>query len=194
MNFLSVHNLQSLEGPEREHLEALDETISALLSRSLAVASAAGLNQDHFLKATVTVLLTAAARQALEASERHQETLNRDAFRCLSEEVLRWSQLRLANNRNPGAAENRRHRRLWPRNPSVKLITEGGQECPAKLIDISISGAALRSETFMPVGAKVTIGQTVAHVVRAVRRVECMLAVEFARPLDIEAFDESATL
>ena len=194
MNLFGVGGLHLLQGRERDHLEALDEAISLVLSHGLAVASSEGLSQDTFATASVTVLLTAAARQAIDASQRLRSTLGPDAFRSLAEEALRWSQLRLANAQNPGASENRRHRRLWPRNPDVTVMTEDGRQCPAKLLDISMSGASMTVGTLQPIGAKLMIGKTSAHVVRVVHRPECVIAVEFARPFETDGFDEYAGL
>ncbi len=59
-----------------------------------------------------------------------------------------------------------------------------GGEYPVKLIDVSISGAAFTSDARLAIGTPVTLGRTVAHVVRVFGN---GTAVEFARPFSLDS-------
>jgi hypothetical protein len=79
-------------------------------------------------------------------------------------------------------------RRANPGSGSLRL--SDGNTHPVKLIDISLSGAALATEVQPPLGATVTIGQTSGTVVRNFMG---GIAVEFFRPIP-EGFNEDITL
>ncbi|MGA8601819.1 MAG: PilZ domain-containing protein [Beijerinckiaceae bacterium] len=80
-------------------------------------------------------------------------------------------------------------RRANPGSGSLRL--SDGNTHPVKLIDISLSGAALATEVQPPLGATVTIGQTSGTVVRNFMG---GIAVEFFRPIPVEGFNEDITL
>ena len=85
----------------------------------------------------------------------------------------------LANRQSLGLPEDRRHERIAPRDRYTMLRLANGREFTASLIDISISGAALRVDFQPPLGARVVIGSTQAQVVR---HLDFGIAVEFMRP------------
>jgi len=87
--------------------------------------------------------------------------------------------------------EDRRHERVTPRATRAVLRLSDGNTHPVKLIDISLSGAALATEVQPPLGATVTIGQTSGTVVRHFMG---GIAVEFFRPIPVEGFNEDITL
>lgn len=97
----------------------------------------------------------------------------------------------LANRQALGMAEDRRHERIPPRVSHSTLKLPSGQEHLAKLIDISISGAALLVAAKPPIGSPVTIGKTPAQVVR---HFEGGIAVEFNRLLLADTFSENSAL
>ena len=97
----------------------------------------------------------------------------------------------LANRQALGMAEDRRHERIPPVFSHTTLKLPNGQECLAKLIDISISGAALTVAARPPIGSPVVVGQTPAQVVR---HFEGGIAVEFNRLFPAETFNERVTL
>jgi hypothetical protein len=97
----------------------------------------------------------------------------------------------LANRQALGMAEDRRHERIPPKSSHTTLKLPDGQEHLAKLIDISISGAALTVAARPPIGSPVTIGQTAGQIVR---HFEGGIAVEFDRLFPAETFGESTTL
>jgi hypothetical protein len=71
------------------------------------------------------------------------------------------------------------------------LRLANGREFTASLIDISISGAALKADFQPPLGARVVIGSTQAQVVR---HLDFGIAVEFMRPFPPDDFSEDTTL
>jgi hypothetical protein len=102
-------------------------------------------------------------------------------------EQLTW----LINRDALGMPEDRRHERVTPRATRAVLRLSDGNTHPVKLIDISLSGAALATEVQPPLGATVTIGQTSGTVVRHFMG---GIAVEFFRPIPVEGFNEDITL
>src|SRR5262245_49708766 len=72
----------------------------------------------------------------------------------------------LANRQSLGLPEDRRHERIVPRNPRTTMRTRDGEETVVRLIDVSLSGAALSSEIRPPIDTEVVVGQTQARVVR----------------------------
>jgi PilZ domain len=97
----------------------------------------------------------------------------------------------LANRHDLGMKEDRRHERIVPNHTRTTLRTSDGREHLAKLIDISISGAAMTVEADLPLGALVTVGATNARVVRVFSG---GLAVEFMRLLPEEGFGANSRL
>ncbi|MFE1598512.1 PilZ domain-containing protein [Methylobacterium sp. ID0610] len=97
----------------------------------------------------------------------------------------------LTNRDSLGLPEDRRHERLVPRETAVSLRLADGSALPARLVDVSLSGAAIACDRPLPVGAALVVGQTPGRVVRQFKG---GLAVEFDRPLAPEDFDETLVL
>lgn len=93
----------------------------------------------------------------------------------------------LANRNMLGLPEDRRHERVVPRSPRAMLVTEDGVEHECRVLDVSLSGAALTIALNLPIGTPVTIGRTAARVVRIFDK---GFAVEFARPQNMETLQE----
>jgi hypothetical protein len=102
-------------------------------------------------------------------------------------EQLTW----LANRHALGMPEDRRHERIVPSLIRSSLKLPEGAEYLAKIIDVSLSGVAIHVDAQAPLGTIVAIGQTQGRVVR---HFEGGLAVEFLRPLPLDAFDENIVL
>jgi hypothetical protein len=96
----------------------------------------------------------------------------------------------LANRHRLGLGEDRRHERIVPRNPLSKLTLASGTVIPCRVLDISLSGAAVETEVKPPLGAPVTIGKTLGRVVR---HFHGGFAVEFSRLLAPEVLEENVT-
>src|SRR5215469_3495930 len=84
----------------------------------------------------------------------------------------------LANRHILGLPEDRRHGRITPRNPAARLILQSGINVACRVIDISQSGAAVRTDQRPEIGAPITIGKTTGRVVR---HLEDGIAIEFTR-------------
>lgn len=102
-------------------------------------------------------------------------------------EQLTW----LVNRQALGLPEDRRHERIAPHFTRTTLKTPDGREHAARLIDISISGAAMNVDASPPIGSPVVIGQTAAQIVR---HFAGGVAVEFARLILADTFDENTRL
>lgn len=96
----------------------------------------------------------------------------------------------LTNRQSLGMREDRRHDRIEPVQKRTTLRI-AGRELPVKLIDISLSGAALSCDVKTSIGAPVVVGQTPAKVVRVF---EGGIAVEFEREFDPATFSEMTKL
>jgi hypothetical protein len=83
----------------------------------------------------------------------------------------------LANKHELDLPEDRRHERVAPRNPQSVLHLLDGRQYPCRIIDLSLSGAAIEIEVRPAVGIQVTLGTMRGQVVR---HFEDGLAIEFA--------------
>jgi PilZ domain len=84
----------------------------------------------------------------------------------------------LANRHILGLPEDRRHGRYAPRNPIGRLIMPNGVNISCRIIDVSQSGAGIKSDERPPIGALVTVGTVPGRVVR---HLEDGFAIEFTR-------------
>jgi hypothetical protein len=91
----------------------------------------------------------------------------------------------------PDAAQYRAHERLQPKR-RFTTFTVAQVTLPCEILDLSRSGASLKTEVQVPPGEKVTIGKrTQAEVIR---QTEDGFAVRFRRLLPLETFDEDVEL
>ena len=97
----------------------------------------------------------------------------------------------LANRQELGMPEDRRHERIAPHVPHTTLILPNGREFIARIIDVSISGAALSVAVELLPGTPVTVGLTRAQIVRSYAG---GVAVEFLRPFSPDEFSEDIRL
>lgn len=89
----------------------------------------------------------------------------------------------LANRGVLGLPEDRRHERVVPKNPRAELIFGDGHTVFCMILDVSLSGAAVRVAARPPINSLVTLGRTPAKVVR---HFEDGIALEFTRPHTME--------
>ncbi|KZM48242.1 pilus assembly protein PilZ [Labrenzia sp. OB1] len=87
--------------------------------------------------------------------------------------VLTW----LANRDELNLPEDRRHDRFVPKNPMTRMILPDGSEHMVRIVDVSLSGAAIATEIMPHMGDAITLGKMRARVVRPI---EGGIAVEFA--------------
>lgn len=96
----------------------------------------------------------------------------------------------LANRHILNLPEDRRHERRAPKNPISKLILEDGSEHICRVLDLSLSGAALKTKARPPVGKTVVAGKLRARVIR---HLEEGLAIEFASVQENNDIDANLT-
>ncbi|WP_193178315.1 PilZ domain-containing protein [Oricola nitratireducens] len=83
----------------------------------------------------------------------------------------------LANKHELDLPEDRRHERIAPRNPAGVLSLEDGRQYRCRIIDLSLSGAAVEIGVRPAIGTQVTLGNMRGQVVR---HFDDGIAVEFA--------------
>jgi hypothetical protein len=121
------------------------------------------IDQIGRVEGSVTRLFENGFAMTVSATARRREKLA---------EALTW----LANRGKLGLPEDRRHDRVVPRDPRSIITMPTGSTFPCLVIDVSLSGAAVRSEVRPPIGTRIALGRTPARVVR---HIENGFAVEF---------------
>ena len=101
---------------------------------------------------------------SIQASDRKRERLAAQ---------LTW----LANRHELNLPEDRRHERMQPSNPVSILRTLEGGQFHCRIVDLSLSGAAIEVDLQPPIGTEVTLG---AMRGRVVRKFEGGIAIEFS--------------
>jgi len=94
----------------------------------------------------------------------------------------------LANRHILNLPEDRRHGRITPRNPMTHLAMPNGTQITCRIIDLSLSGAAVKTEERPPIGVLVNLGKVQGRVVR---HLEDGIAVEFTRLQHPDFLEES---
>jgi hypothetical protein len=89
----------------------------------------------------------------LQATERKREKLAAQ---------LTW----LANKHELGLPEDRRHDRLTPRQINTEITLEDGRRYACRLMDLSLSGAAVDIDIRPPLGTILRLGNMRGKVVR----------------------------
>jgi hypothetical protein len=97
----------------------------------------------------------------------------------------------LVNRKTLGLPEDRRHERIVPNEVNTTIRLPDGAQFSAKIVDISVSGAAVTCTSQAPMGSMVHIGRRPARVVRMF---DHGMALEFALPLSFDVFDENVIL
>lgn len=72
----------------------------------------------------------------------------------------------IANKHELGLPEDRRHDRLTPRKARAELALDDGQKFSCRIIDLSLSGAAVEIEQRPAIGTAVRLGTTRGRVIR----------------------------
>ncbi len=131
---------------------------------------------DHVgrIEGNVEKLLPGGFASSIKASDRKREKLAAQ---------LTW----LANRRELNLPEDRRHERVAPRDPSVEIVVPDGRRYKGRIIDLSLSGAALASEVKPAIGTRVQMGSTAGRVVR---HLEDGIAVEFVHVQDADTLEK----
>lgn len=121
---------------------------------------------DHIgrVEGVITRALPDGFAMTVVASERKRDKLAAQ---------LTW----LANKHELDLPEDRRHERVAPRNPISLLQLTDGRQYPCRIIDLSLSGAAIEIEVKPAIGVQVTLGTMRGQIVR---HFEDGVAIEFA--------------
>jgi hypothetical protein len=131
---------------------------------------------DHIgrVEGVVTRTLEDGFAMTVIASERKKDKLAAQ---------LTW----LANKHELDLPEDRRHERVAPRNPMSVLKLADGRQYQCRIVDLSLSGAAIEIEVKPALGVQVTLGTMRGQVVR---HFDDGVALEFAvvqRPETLDA-------
>ncbi|MDB5651698.1 MAG: pilus assembly protein PilZ [Hyphomicrobiales bacterium] len=86
----------------------------------------------------------------------------------------------LVNRTALGMPEDRRHERVSVANQRAIVRLTTGREYSSRIIDISLSGIAIEEREQLPIGTRVTVGQTPGRVVR---HLTGGFAIEFLAPV-----------
>jgi hypothetical protein len=112
---------------------------------------------------------------AISASQRKRDRLA---------DALTW----LANRHVLNLAEDRRHIRRTPRRSDTTMVLADGTTHSVRIIDMSLSGAALSTALRPPLGSPVRLGRLGARVVR---HFEDGVGIEFMRLMSDEAIEQT---
>ncbi len=82
----------------------------------------------------------------------------------------------LTNQGTLGLPEDRRHERVIPRDPTSELILEDGRTYHCRIIDLSMSGTAIKLKVKPAIGSIATLGSMRGRIVR---HFEDGIAMEF---------------
>jgi hypothetical protein len=72
----------------------------------------------------------------------------------------------LANKHELGLPEDRNHERVAPSNPAAEIQLDDGRRYPCRIIDLSVSGAAVEIDVRPAFGTMVILGNMRGRVVR----------------------------
>lgn len=100
---------------------------------------------------------------------------------------LKW----LTNRDSQGTLEDRRHDRIAPRNPMSVLHMTDGRQYQCRIIDLSLSGAAIEIDVKPALGTQVVLGTMRGQVVR---HFEEGVALEFASIQAADSLDQQFNL
>lgn len=89
--------------------------------------------------------------------------------------------------KDEGASENRRHPRFEPKDKNSSITLPDGRVYACEVIDISISGAAIRTEILPSLGTYVMLGKMKGRIVRYV---DGGCAIEFVKQMDKSLFTQ----
>jgi hypothetical protein len=94
MSYFSIEEVLRLKSPERPHIRKVDDALRDVLMWNLMTASMSKLDEELIARATVTLVLAGAAREALAVCDRLEKPFNVNAFAKLARDVASWAQSR----------------------------------------------------------------------------------------------------
>lgn len=87
----------------------------------------------------------------------------------------------LSGKVDKGSVENRRHMRFEPAQSKSQIALPDGRVYPCEIMDISLSGAAVKVEVMPSIGTHIMLGKMRGRIVRYIG---AGIAIEFLKPLD----------
>jgi hypothetical protein len=96
-----------------------------------------------------------------------------------------------ANRNALGLPEDRRHKRIELRNPRSTLTLPDGTTIECRVVDVSLSGAAVATKAKIALGSPVTLGRTPARIVR---QLDIGFALEFSRLQNPETLERDVSV
>jgi hypothetical protein len=131
---------------------------------------------DHIGRVEGTIVRQTAEGFAMEiaATSRKREKLA---------DQLTW----LANRQVLGIPEDRRNERSVPKNMRTHMVLPDGREYGCRVVDVSLSGAAVQSDVQPPINTLVALGRTSAKVVR---HFDGGVGLEFIRPTNFDQTED----
>lgn len=93
----------------------------------------------------------------------------------------------LANKNALGLPEDRRHERVTPRNNRSEIGLDDGRVYPCRIIDLSLSGAAVEIDVRPALGTPVRLGHMRGRVIRHFQE---GVAIEFSNMLSRESLEK----
>ncbi|MFO1033720.1 MAG: PilZ domain-containing protein [Hyphomicrobiales bacterium] len=89
--------------------------------------------------------------------------------------------------KDDGAVESRRHPRFEPKDKNSSITLPDGRVYACEVIDISVSGAAIRTAVLPSLGTYIMLGKMKGRIVRYV---DGGVAIEFAKQMDKSTFEQ----
>src|SRR6202020_850049 len=134
---------------------------------------------DHIgrVEGKITRIIDAGVAMSVGATPRKRDKLAAQ---------LTW----LANRDILNLPEDRPHDRIVPRNPITVLTLDNGSTMTRRIIDMSLSGAAIAAENRPPLKSLVMLGRVQSRVVR---NLEEGFALEFVHEQLAETLEDSVT-
>jgi hypothetical protein len=146
-----------------------DAVVIAPVSGKISEKVIAYLDHIGRVEGTITDAVEGGFEMTISASSRKRDKMSAQ---------LTW----LANKDVLNLPEDRRHERVVPDNRHSTVVLDDGRRYNCKIIDISLSGAAIELAVRPAMGTPVTLGRMRARVVRHFQN---GVAVEFASAQEI---------
>lgn len=89
-------------------------------------------------------------------------------------------------HKNFEVSDQRRHRRIFPRNPQSTLVLADGTAIDCFVINMSASGAAVSADLVVTIGMPMALGTAVGRVIRLL---DPGFALEFIESIDVESLE-----
>lgn len=127
------------------------------------------------LEGDITELRDGGFLMSINASQKKRDKLA---------DTLTW----LANRNVLSLAEDRRHLRRTPKRKDAVMVFADGESFPCRVIDMSLSGAALATPLRPPTGTPIRLGRLGARVVR---HFDDGIGIEFMRLMSDAAIEQT---